>query len=154
MKIFSTEETRAWCLQHEIALNDFGLPNSFDASAKFQIPQDAQKRVYLVLRALREFSDGCSLLVWFDDWAVWPSGQRMHIFQRFRMSYGETRPLIDAPGHLFERGEIEDAISFVTIAVLFLWDCYVVAPSSTKLVFFSHDEFGVTKGFDFDIETP
>ena len=42
----------------------------------------------------------------------------------------------------------EDAISFATIAVLFLWDCYVVVPSVRKLLYFCHDEFGLSKGIE------
>jgi hypothetical protein len=70
----------------------------------------------------------------------------MHVFDRFRRSYGETRLLIDSPGHLFEGNEIEDAISFV--AVLFLWDCHVVTASPSKQLYFSHDEFGLAKGVE------
>jgi len=72
----------------------------------------------------------------------------MHVFDRFRLSYGETRRLIDSPGHVFDQKEIEDATSFVAIAALFLWDCYVISQRRTKLLFISHDEYGVTKGID------
>jgi hypothetical protein len=119
-----------------------------DADLKFEVPRDAQQRVYLVSQAMDAFGSEPLFLVWFNDWSVWPSGQRMHVFDRFRMSYGETRPLIDAPAHLFDQSEIEDATSFVTIAALFLWDCYVVTPSRTKLLYLSHDEYGTAKGFD------
>jgi hypothetical protein len=64
------------------------------------IPNDAQKRVYMVSQAMRAFDGDPVLLVSFHDWSVWPSGQRMYVFDRFRRSYGETRPLIDTPGHL------------------------------------------------------
>jgi hypothetical protein len=148
MKTLSRKETSVWCSQHEIALSDFGLPKRSDASTRFQIPEDAQKRVYLVSQSMRAFSTASLLLVWIADWTVWPSGQRMHIFDRFRMSYGETRSLSHSPGHVFEEGEIDDAISFVTLAVLFLWDCYVVTPRRNKVLFFSHDEYGLTKGID------
>jgi len=36
----------------------------------------------------------------------------------------------------------------VTIAALFLWDCYVVSHQRTKLFFWSHDEYGATRGID------
>ncbi len=75
----------------------------------------------------------------------------MHVFDRFRMSYGERRGLIDSPGHIFEKTEIEDAISFVILAVLFLGDCYVVTPKHSKFLFFSHDEYGLAKNVDIDI---
>jgi hypothetical protein len=130
MWILSENETSLWCNEHGIALNEDGLPDRSDASSKFVIPQDAQKRVHLVCDQMRAFSVEPLLLVWFHDWAVWPSGQRMHVFDRFRMSYGEARPLGQVPGHVFDKDEIEDAVSFVTLGVLFLWDCYVIAPSS------------------------
>jgi hypothetical protein len=150
MKVLSREETCLWCSQHEIALSDTGLPERSDASAKFKIPEDAGRRVYLVSQLMRTFIDVPLFLVWFADWDVWPSGERMHVFDRFRMSYGETRSLVHSPGHVFDKGEIDDAISFVTLAVLFLWDCYVVTPKRSRLLFFSHDELGLTKGIDTD----
>jgi hypothetical protein len=150
MKVLSREETTLWCNQYEIALSDFGLPERPDASAKFGIPEDAGKRVSSVSQRMRAFDGAPLFLVWFDDWAVWPSGQRMHVFDRFRMSYGETRLLIHSPGHVFEKDEMDDAISFVTLAVLFLWDCYVVTPKHSQFLFFSHDEFGLAKGIGTD----
>jgi hypothetical protein len=149
LKFLSTEETLSWCKEHDIALrSDFCLPERSDTSAEFKIPEDAQKRVALASRLMTGFAGTTHVLVWFDDWSVWQSGQRMHIFERFRMSYGETRPLIQCPGHVFDKDELDDAISFVTLAVLFLWDCYVVIPKREKLLFFSHDEYGLLKGID------
>ena len=154
MKMLSTQEAMAWCRTHGVTLAEYDLPDRSDADQKFAIPQDAGRRVYLVGRAMESFRDGSPFLVWFNDWGVWPSGQRMHVFERFRMSYGETRPLIDAPAQLFDAAEIEDGISFVTIAALFLWDCYVVNPGRTKLLFLSHDEYGVTKGGGLEPDGP
>jgi hypothetical protein len=148
LKFFSKEETSLWCSQNEIALSDSGLPERSDSTSKFKIPKDAGKRVYLVARSMAAFIGSPHILVWFHDWDVWPSGQRMHIFDRFRMSYGETRPLVQSPGHVFDKDEFDDAISFVTLAVLFLWDCYVVSSKRGKLLFFSHDEFGLTKDME------
>jgi hypothetical protein len=128
-----------------------GLPERSGSAAKFKIPEDVQRRVAVVAGGMREFSGEPLVLVWFDDWSVWPSGQRMHVFDRFRMSYGETRWLIHSPGHVFGEAEIEDAVSFVTLGVLFLWDCYVVTPKGSKLLFFSHDEFGLAKGIAMDL---
>jgi hypothetical protein len=97
---------------------------------KFKIPVDAQKRVYLVNQAMEAFADEPSYLVWFDDWSVWPSGQRMHIFDRFRRLTEKHGGSSTRPATSLIRKEIEDATSFVTIAALFLWDCYVVSKPS------------------------
>src|SRR5689334_10764800 len=132
MRFLSSPEIKSWCEQNRIPVNDFELPDRSGAELRFKIPADAQKRVVLVNGAMKSFDQEPVILVWFDDWSVWPSGQRMHVFERFRKSYGESRPLIEAPGQLFDRTELEDACSFVTIALLFLWDCYVVTPGVTK----------------------
>ena len=152
MQILSKDQSGKWCNQHQIALNDRGLPGRADFAAKFEIPGDAGRRVYLVSRCMAEFRTESQILVWFDDWSVWPSGQRMHIFDQFRKSYGEERWLIQSPGHVFDQVEIEDAISFVTLAVLFLWDCYIVTPKRTKFLYFSHDEYGLAKGLNLDVK--
>ena len=150
VRVLSRQEAVAWCQGHHVTLNNLALPERSDADLKFKIPVDAQERVDLVKRAMEAFADEPSYLVWFANWAVWPSGQRMHIFDRFRLSYGETRRLIDSPGHVFDQKEIADATSFVTIAALFLWDCYAVSQQRTKLLFLSHDEHGATKGIDLE----
>jgi hypothetical protein len=144
MIFLSKREAAAWCRQSGISLNEHDLPERSAAPSRFDIPSDAGKRVYLVSGRLKTFEYEPTLLVWFNDWGVWPSGERMHIFNRFRSSYGETRPLIETPGHLFSQGEFEDAVSYVALGVLFLWDCYVLTPHADKFVFFSHDEFGQT----------
>jgi hypothetical protein len=146
MHVLSTEETRRWCQDHQVGLSERGIADIPRSATRFKIPADAGRRVYLVNSRMRAFANEPSLLVWFNDWSVWPSGQRMHVFERFRRSYGETRQLIDSPGHVFALEEFEDAVSFVTLAVLFLWDCYVVTPAAGKLLYFSHDEYGLSHG--------
>jgi len=146
VKVLSKEEIILWCDEHKIELDDRNRPTLFDVAEKFIIPMDTGQRVYLANWRMDGFRGESPLLVWFTEWSVWQSGERMHIFDRFRLSYGETRDLSDARAHVFEKDEIEDAISFVTLGILFLWDCYVVTPERKKLLFFSHDEFGLSKG--------
>jgi hypothetical protein len=148
MIFLSKREAAAWCRQSGLSLNEHDLPERSAAPNRFDIPSDAGKRVYLVSGHLKTFEHEPALLVWFHDWGVWPSGERMHIFNRFRSSYGEIRPLIETPGHLFGQGEFDDVVSYVTLGVLFLWDCYVLTPGADKFVFFSHDEFGRTNIVD------
>jgi hypothetical protein len=123
-----------------------GFPKSRGKSTSFSIPNDAGARVALVAEHLQGAGFHVKTLVWFNDWAVWPSGQRMHIFERFRASYEERRPLIEVPAFLFAREEFEDLVSFVTLGVLFLWDVYVVGAKGRGLLFYSHDEVGWVGG--------
>jgi hypothetical protein len=145
VRFLSKHEAMQWCSDNYFPLNEWGLPDCSDPQQKFDIPVDAQKRVSLVKRIMEEFADATNLLVWFSDWAVWQSGQWHPLVNRLRASYGETRRLIDVPAHVFERGESEDATSFVVVAVLFLFDCYVICPNQRRIVKFSHDEWGLSK---------
>ena len=65
-----------------------------------------------------------SLLVWLDDWSVWPTGQWHHLFDRFRLSYGCDEPLIERPAYLIDKTEFDAAVSIVVYAILMMWDCY------------------------------
>jgi hypothetical protein len=122
-------------------VGDSGFPEAEGRTPPFPIPTDAGRRVSLVAEHLEEFRSEGETLVWFDDWAVWPSGQRMHVFERFLASYGERRALIDVPAFVFSRQEYEDLVSFVTLGVLFLWDVRVVSAKARRLLFYSHDEW-------------
>ena len=142
MDALTKGEAKRWCQAQGARFNDWGFPEPKSRAADFRIPSDAGQRVALVANQIEPFRGVGMTLVWFDDWAVWPSGQRMHIFERVLGSYGEARPLIERPAFLFSKGEYEDMVSFVTIGVLFLWDVHVVSTKARHLVFYSHDEYG------------
>lgn len=141
MRTLTKSEAKKWCQTQGATLGHSGLPDAKGKTKSFVIPTDAGKRVTMAAEHLKAFGNG-KTLVWFDDWAVWPSGQRMHIFERFLASYGETRPLIEAPAFLFAEQEYEDLVSFVTLGVLFLWDVHVVSTKGRRQLFYSHDEVG------------
>lgn len=147
VRFLSKDDAAHWCAGNHFALDDLGLPDRSDPEQKFSIPADAQQRVALVNRIMKEekLVESTGLLIWFDDWMVWESGQWMPLVDRLRRSYGESRKLIDIPAQLFESGEIEDAISFAVIAVLFLFDCYIISPDQRRIVYFCHDEWGLVK---------
>ena len=142
MKFLTKIEIEEWCRRNSTPFDDFGRPKFSCATEGFKIPVDTGHRVALVKGHFQIFNNEDEILIWFTDWGVWPSSERMHIFDRFRLSYGESRLLIEAPGHVFDPDEFEDALSFLTLGVLFLWDCYVLNRAGTKVLFYSHDEFG------------
>lgn len=142
MKALSEKEARKWCQAQGASLENGGFPAARSKSKSFHIPSDAGARVALVAKHLENFHSLGKTLVWFDDWEVWPSGQRMHIFNRFLAAYGEAKPLIEIPAFLFSEQEFDDLVSFVTLGVLFLWDVHVICTKARQLVFYSHDEVG------------
>lgn len=142
MKSLSKSDAAAWCLAQNLPLDARGRPARPPRTDDFAIPVDTGKRVALIAADLGGERGATSMLVWFTDWGVWPSSERTHIFERFRLSYGEARPLTEVPAFLFASGEFEDAVSFLTLGVLFLWDVFVIAIPGGTLVHYSHDEVG------------
>jgi hypothetical protein len=133
-----------WCQRRRYALGDHGLPAFRDTEdcETFTIPSDAGQRVALVRNHLGWFAEEDETCLWLADWSVWPSGQWRHTFDRLRLSYGISEPLVSRPGHLVVKGDFEAAISVAVYSVLMLWDCYVLGSSGMPFLFYSHDEYG------------
>jgi hypothetical protein len=81
--------------------------------------------------------EGC--LLWIKEYGIWPSFENRHLFRRLRLSYGETREIQDAPGHLFSVQEYEDLVSYLDLALQFGWGGYLIASPLSCLIFVSHD---------------
>ncbi|QDU87522.1 hypothetical protein Pla175_08840 [Pirellulimonas nuda] len=109
-------------------------------SVDFVLPQDSGRRVWLTRQLLSCIDSQTSTLYWLDDWLVWES--HIPLFDRFRQSLGETRPLIETPGHLSEPCERDDGLSILVMSMLFSWDCGVFSSSGRDALFVSHDEWG------------
>lgn len=104
-------------------------------------PADSGAKVSLARYLFSLVAKDEETLLLVDDWAVWPSSQHMPLFTRFREALGEHRPLIEAPGHLVTPSQTDDAVSIVSTALLFIWDCYGISSSGRDAFYFSHDEY-------------
>jgi hypothetical protein len=151
MRIFTYDECADWCAAHGYPTRsvqgwgggpDPHLTGPEFRFATFWIPQDAGRRVALVKCLMSLVDDDAELLVQIGDWAVWPSGQHMPLFDRFREAFGESRPLIEAPGHVIPSAERDDALSILVLSVLYLWDCHVLSSVGDQAMFVCHDEYG------------
>ena len=142
MIAMSKTEFISWCSTNNICVDEFGRPVLPDELDQFEIPSDAGKRLAMVKQQLSSFEKEQKIIVYVSSWSVWPSSERMHIYERFISSYNQTKPLIEIPCYMFEKTEYEDMLSFVTLCVLFLWDAYVIATNTRRGIFYSHDEMG------------
>jgi hypothetical protein len=109
---------------------------------EFKPPTDSGRKVAFSRFLYSQIDPAPELLFWLGDWAVWPSSQHMPLFTRFRQALGESRPLIDAPGHLLTPEEADDAVSILLVSLQFVWNCHILTSSGRDAVFVSHDEFG------------
>jgi len=45
-------------------------------------------------------------------------------------------------------GEDDQALAVLALAILFLWDCWLLAPDGKRAAFFSHDEYGIVSDLE------
>jgi hypothetical protein len=77
--------------------------------------------------------------LYLTDWSI--GTEHFDLFEGYRRSLGETRPLIEAPVHVFQKGDEDTFISFLCLVFFFSWDAWVFDIPSTYVVRMSHDEW-------------
>jgi hypothetical protein len=147
MQFLTANQCARWLRQRGADAEDSGPQFSngwFAFTRKFTIPSDAGRRVVLA-RVLWEWIEHHSpeILIWPTYWHAWPSGQHLPIAATLRLGFGETRSIEAAPGIVVCTRESADGLSMFVLAVLFLWDCWLINANSSGCVFVSHDEFGL-----------
>lgn len=149
MWCFSSDESRRWTDaryygERKFAVDESGLPTIIGLEYRVSAPLTGMKWSQLhwfagFLASHLEPFEEC--LLWVTESGVWPSSENLHLFYRLRESYGEHRPLADAPGHLFLQHEKADLTTFVAMALLSGWDFYLLPTPIYAAAFVSHDEF-------------
>jgi hypothetical protein len=71
----------------------------------------------------------------------------MPLYTAFRQALGDRRALRDAPGHVVESDDADHGLTVVIVAILFLWDAWILTESGAAL-FLSHDEWGLVLSRD------
>ena len=143
-------ECVAWCSERDLdlpAIGSTGWPTTL-VRHKILIPKDSGQRVELdrYLWSLCQEQSQSHALLWTTQWGVWPSCEHAPLFYALRERYNERRPLIEAPGCLFDIRN-DDGFSFFLVASLFFWDVWLYSDTA-MVAFLSHDEYG------FVFETP
>ena len=135
-----------WMLQHVPEGTPIkakpGLPqpgNGYEVFS-FPLPGDSGKKTWLARTAYDSFIAERRVLVYLQNWQVFPSGGHIPLLLRLREALGESRPIEQCPGCLFSSDEGEDVISMMVLSLQFFWDCLVVAESGKTALFISHDE--------------
>jgi hypothetical protein len=82
-------------------------------------------------------------MIWFRDWGIWNEVDEemgARVIRQMRAGLGETRELMEVPGHIFSPEEFVDARAFWTWPVFLGWDAILFPQKSDYFVFNSHDE--------------
>jgi len=147
MRIVDRSTTIAWMGgEGLLPVKDKGRLEDFLGPANFAIPCDSGKKAVLsraIVSWLREApSDGKQSegLLWIDEYGIWPSGEIWCLFDGFRRSLGEHRPLYERPGHFFTDQDLPQVEALLAMVLYFSWGAVLVSQQRHLVVRISHDE--------------
>lgn len=96
--------------------------------SQFYPPEKFRPLQYFTLAYLELFGAGRSGLVAFTDWALYKPHE-MELIDQTRRAEGETRPLIEASGHLFGPEEKNKMVAAFSLGVGYGWSAYLYLPN-------------------------
>jgi hypothetical protein len=148
MRTINRIEFPEWCQERDLALVDREWPNYREAERQaflIKLPDKPYRAVALARLCFPSSYEAPfqGAMIWFRDWGIWNALDEEtgdFILQRLRAAHGETRPLIEAPGHIFGAHEFADARAFWTLPMIFGWDAILFPEQNDYFVFNSHDE--------------
>jgi hypothetical protein len=79
------------------------------------------------------------LIVWVDEWGVWPSSEDWNLYYALRTSFGDRGFIEDGPAHVFYFHERHAAQSLVALAIAFGWGVYIGPSRGRQAIRFDHD---------------
>jgi hypothetical protein len=107
----------------------------------YSIPPDSGRKTALSKLFAHLLLGNPNTCVYVSGWDVWASSENPDLFYGYRRSFGETRPLMEAPVHLFEQTEADTFVSILSMAFYFIWDAWIFDTEGKALVKISHDEW-------------
>ncbi len=136
MQFLTKAETEALLRRWNVDLpRKAGLP----WRREIRTPEYARRQTAFVKILLANLSQDAAILVYVTEWGVW--AENMALFTFLRSAWGESRPLIEVPGHLIGCGEREALETLFDVMLYFNWDATVVDENRRFLITLSHDEF-------------
>ena len=144
MLIISEKECSEWAKRFSVKLDDRGRPLCC-SDAPFRLrgrfPDVFTKMLWVARQIELSLGAYSQCLVWITESGIFASAENLQLFYRYRQSYGSSKLLADAPGHLclsYERAEI---VSLIWLCMLQGWDVHAFPDSGSPSIFISHDEW-------------
>jgi hypothetical protein len=142
MKVISKSECDEW-LRANIGGNFTieGVEKEYAYGVDYLLPPDTGKKTALgrtLASLLQVTSPG---LFWITATGIWPTSENMALFDGYRKSFGENRPLHAAPGHVFSGSDLKQLECLFDLALYFYWDSVLFEVPAGITVKTSHDEY-------------
>jgi hypothetical protein len=113
-----------------------------DPVPSYFLPKDSGAKVAIARTIANTFLEAGTAIFWITEAGIWPSSEHIDLFTRYRLSYGETRSLSEAPVHIFESMKDKDAFSSILcLSLFFIWGAELTDLDRTRALTISHDEW-------------
>jgi hypothetical protein len=142
MKVISKPECVDW-LKTNIGSHFTAekVDEEYPYGVAYRLPPDTGKKTALgrtLVGLLQVRSPG---LFWITATGIWPTSENMALFDGYRKSFGENRPLHAAPGHVFSGSDLREVECLLDLALYFYWDSALFEMPAGICVKTSHDEY-------------
>jgi hypothetical protein len=151
MNIISQNECRDW-LKTNIG-SDFTVEKvekEYPCGVTYLLPSDTGKKTALGRMLVGLLHVRSSGLFWITAAGIWPTSENMALFDGYRKSFGENRPLHAAPGHVFSESDLKQVECLLDLALYFYWDSLLFEVTAGIAVKTSHDEYISVRAKDRD----
>lgn len=146
MRCYTESECEAWLTGRERKNPDL-IPGV--QTQRIEYPPESHRLFFVAHWIATEITYTQPTLLFITEWGIWGSSENWHLYYKLRQTYGDSRLLDEAPGHLFLDYEAEDLATFLQISMLNGWGGYILTDANYVNAFFSHDEY-----IDFFAEPP
>ncbi|MHB1131520.1 MAG: hypothetical protein ACYC4L_03945 [Chloroflexota bacterium] len=145
MRTVDKAEAIAWLSSRALTNSDGrSLPSAFARQATFSIPHDSGAKTSIARELAYRFAQSDEVsesILWIDEYMIWPSAENWHLFDSYRRSLGEGRPLWERPGHLLAPSDADTMFALLSMVLYFVWGAVLASSSGEMLVRISHDEW-------------
>lgn len=142
MKTISRDECDAWLknnIGRGVTVDQFD--KDYIHGADYLMPPDSGKKTALGRALVGDLDVKSPGLFWITRTGVWPSSENMALFDGYRKSFGESRAIHTAPGHVFSSSDLKELECLFDLALYFYWDSILFEGPEGVTVKTSHDEY-------------
>ena len=122
------------CLSSELPIVEGAYAAPMTAGAQIAL---AKLFAFLLVRE-------APLCLYITGWGI--ATEHLDLFDGYRRSLGDNRPLIQAPVHVFEQADEEALISLLCLVFFFSWDASAFDLTECTLLQTSHDGWLEVRG--------
>jgi hypothetical protein len=108
----------------------------------FDIPEDHARVVPFAKFLMSLAAPETGLMMMPVEHGIWQSSENWHLYDTLRRAHHDSAPLWERPCHCFSAEEMDIALDFLCLFILFSWGFYVFSYKKEDILFLSHDGFG------------